>query len=119
MFDSIQILLIIVISTLTVLLTIIGIALFHILKEFKVSLEKINEILSDTARITKSVAEPVEEASDFVMGLKKGVSFLKTVSKFFKEDKQKSLKGHPLLKQTQQVKRKFFTKNGKKLDKSS
>lgn len=89
MVDSIQILLTVVVSVLTVLLTIIGIAIFQILKEFKKSIEKINYILDDTHRISSAVAEPVEDASELLKGFKSGIALIKTAAGILKEDKQK------------------------------
>jgi hypothetical protein len=94
MVDALQILLTVVISVLTVLLTIIGIALFQILREFKGSIERINKILDDTGRITESVAEPIEQASEFILGLKKGIAFFRNISDFFNKDKKRSRHYH-------------------------
>ena len=88
MLDTIQILLTVVISVLTVLLTIIGLAIYQILKEFKKSIEKINLVLDDTHRMTNAVAQPVEDASEFLHGLKSGVSLLRAVSRYLKEEKK-------------------------------
>ncbi|MFC1711899.1 hypothetical protein ACFLZ1_04960 [Patescibacteria group bacterium] len=88
MLDSIQILLTVVISVLTVLLTIIGLAIYQILKEFKISVEKINLILNDTHRMTAAVAQPVEDASEFLHGVKSGVNFIKSAAKILKEEKE-------------------------------
>jgi len=82
--DPIQILLIFVIIILTVLLFIIGLGFFEILKEAKKTLEKINKILDDTGRITNSIVAPIEQASEFLVGLKKGINFLNSISNFFK-----------------------------------
>ncbi|HUV47151.1 MAG TPA: hypothetical protein VMW29_03385 [Candidatus Bathyarchaeia archaeon] len=87
MIDPIQILLIFVITTLTILLFIIGLEVFQILKELKKTVEKVNKILTDSGRISEAVAQPIEEASDFIMGLQKGLKFFKTVSDFFKKEK--------------------------------
>lgn len=86
MIDTIQIILTIVITTLTVLLVFIGVEVFQILKEFKKTMEKFNKIMDDAHTVTHSIATPVEEASHFIMGLKKGVSFFKAVSRFVEKD---------------------------------
>ena len=70
MIDSMQILLTIVIIVLTVLLGLIGFAVFQILKEFKGTIKRMNFILDDTHKMTAAIAEPVEDASEFVHGLK-------------------------------------------------
>ena len=79
--DPIQILLAFVIITLTILLAIIGLEFFAILKEFKKTVAKINKILDDTGRISGAVAKPIEEASEFIVGLKKGFSFFSSITK--------------------------------------
>lgn len=89
MLDPIQILLTVVITTLTVLLVIIGIEVFQILKELKKMMEKFNKIADDAHTISHSIATPIEEASGFIMGLKKGVNFFKAISHLFeKEDEE-------------------------------
>jgi len=117
MIDSTQILLTVVISVLTVLLTIIGLAVYQILREFKKSIEKINLILDDTRRMTSAVAQPVEDASEFIHGVKKGVNFLKSVSKFFKDDKIELSENKEEI-QGQKKDKIFFKKNGKSLKKT-
>lgn len=69
MIDTTQILLIIVITTLTILLTIIGIQVFYILREFKKSIEKINKILDDAGTISESVAKPIASLSSGITGV--------------------------------------------------
>ena len=80
MIDTVQILLTVVISVLTVLLTIIGIAVYQILKEFKKSVEKINLILDDSHRVSSAVAQPVEDVSEILHGIKGGVRLFKTLA---------------------------------------
>lgn len=70
-----------VITSLTVVLVIIGIEFFAILKEMKKSVEKMNTIIDDTHTVTHTVASTVEEATTFIDGIKKGASLVKTVRK--------------------------------------
>lgn len=70
--DIMLYLLVFVISSLTVILIIIGIQVIKILQEVRISLTKTNSMLDDAKKISHSIAEPIESASDFVMGLKKG-----------------------------------------------
>lgn len=119
MLDSIQILLIIVITVLTVLLTFIGVEIYQILKEFRRGLKKFNGILDDAHTVSSSVAEPVSEATELFHGLKKGVNFIKHVSTFFKEERhnhQESGKSDED-DETSESKRRFFNKGGKSLGK--
>jgi len=128
-----------VISLLTIVLVIVGLQVWQILKEFKRSLEKINKVLDDTGRISKAVADPIEEASEFLVGLKRGISFFNTISGFLKNFKHKgrnhfsakeevqkeekeSTAAEQKKKPAKKVKRtakKFFTKNGKTLAKKA
>lgn len=63
MTDFAQFLLIVVVTTLTVLLTVVGIQVFLILKEFKKSVEKVNKILDDAGIISESIAKPISSFS--------------------------------------------------------
>lgn len=78
-----QILLIVVISTLTIILSMIGIQFFLILKEFKKSIFKVNDMLDDGTVITGTVAKSVSGVSNILSGIKAGLS----VFNFFKKDK--------------------------------
>lgn len=71
-----QIILVIVVTILSILLVIFSIYIFRILDEVKKTLEKTNEIMADMKRISRSVAEPIEHASEFVSGLKKGAKLV-------------------------------------------
>ncbi|MCX6816955.1 MAG: hypothetical protein NTZ93_03755 [Candidatus Beckwithbacteria bacterium] len=71
-----QIILVIVVAILCILLIIFSIYVFKILEEVKISLKKTNSMLDDVKRITKSVADPIEHASEFISGLKKGAKIV-------------------------------------------
>jgi len=86
MTDSTQILLTIVISTLTILLTIIGVQIFLILIEARNILKKTGLMLEDASKITHAVVEPVEEASSFIKGLKDGLGVVRTIKRIFNAD---------------------------------
>jgi uncharacterized protein YoxC len=67
-----QIILVVVVAILAILLIIFSIYIFRILDEVRKSLQKTNSIMDDMKRMSKSVADPIESASEFVTGLKKG-----------------------------------------------
>ena len=71
-----QVILVIVVTILCVLLIIFSIYIFRILDEVKKTLQKTNLMLDDMKRITKSVADPIEHASEFISGLKKGAKLV-------------------------------------------
>jgi len=68
-----QILLLLVVSVLTTVLTIAGIQVVNILKEFKESVRMLNKVLEDAHVISSSVAKPVAGVSNFIMGIKSGL----------------------------------------------
>ncbi len=70
MTDTTQILLISVITVLTILLTVIGIQIVYILKEFKRSMEKVNKILDDAGIASNAVAKSISGFSGISSGLK-------------------------------------------------
>lgn len=69
MIDTTQVLLIVVITTLTILLTIIGVQVFFILREFKRTIEKINKMLDDAGTISESVARPIASLANGITGV--------------------------------------------------
>jgi len=71
-----QIVLVVVVTILTILLVVFSIYIFKILEEVKKMLQKTNVMMDDFQRITKSVADPIEHASAFITGLKKGAKLV-------------------------------------------
>jgi hypothetical protein len=69
MIDTTQVLLIVVVTTLTILLTIIGVQVFFILREFKRTIEKMNKMLDDAGTISESIARPIASLSDGITGV--------------------------------------------------
>jgi predicted PurR-regulated permease PerM len=68
MSDPTQVLLIIVITTLTVLLAIIGVQVFFILREVQQSIKKMNKMLDDAGTISESIARPIASLSSGITG---------------------------------------------------
>jgi hypothetical protein len=67
-----QILLFLVVVILTTLLTLSGIQVYHILKDLRITVKKINNILEDTNTISSSIAKPIMGISGFISGIKSG-----------------------------------------------
>lgn len=93
MIDPTQILLFTVVTSLTVLLIIIGIQVFLILKEVRRSFQKFNKILDDTATVSGTVSrsvnglsKSVDEISGFASGIKAAFKIFKVFEK--KEEKR-------------------------------
>jgi len=84
-----QIILVIVVTILSILLIIFSIYIFRILDELRTSLRKTNSMLDDVKRITKSVADPIEHASEFISGLKKGAKLVELAGEFVNKKNSK------------------------------
>jgi hypothetical protein len=74
-----QIVLIIVALTLTTVLSLIGIQLFLILKEVRLSVKKANQIIDESHAMVKAVAEPVTLLGE---GLGRLAGGLQLISRF-------------------------------------
>ena len=66
----IQLLLGLVITTLTFLVAMAGVQVFHILHELKLSLRKLNHILNHTQTLSESAAKPVTAVNNFFSEVK-------------------------------------------------
>jgi len=86
MINSMQILLIVVITALTIILTVIGIQIFYILKEVRRSFEKVNKILEDASQVSSSVVKPVTALSNALTGF----SGLSSLTRFFFKHRSKN-----------------------------
>lgn len=85
-----QIVLVIVVTILAILLVVFSIYIFRILDEVRKTLQKTNDMMDDMKRITKSVADPIEHASEFVTGLKKGAKLVELAGEFVSRKKKKN-----------------------------
>lgn len=91
--DSAQILLIIVVMVLTAILTLVGVEVFFILREFRETIKKTNKILDDSGLITESIAKPIAGFSGFLTGLKDSANIVKILTdKFGGDDDEESVK---------------------------
>ena len=66
----IQLLLAIVITTLTFLVSVAAIQVFHLLHEFRLVLKKINRILDNTQTLSETAARPVTAVNQFFTEVK-------------------------------------------------
>lgn len=85
-----QVLLVMVVTILTILLVVFSIYIFKILDEVKKSLIKTNSMMDDVKRITKSVADPIEQASEFVSGLNKGAKLVELAGNLIEKKNTKN-----------------------------
>lgn len=81
MVDATQFLLAFVILVLTTMITVIGIQVYLILREFRSTLSKANKVLDDTGIISESVSKPVSMVSGMLLGLRGGSKLMQILSK--------------------------------------
>jgi hypothetical protein len=82
--DPVQLTIIGVSITLTVVLVIIGIQISFILSEVRQTVVKTNKMLDDAGKVTETVSEGVTSMSGFMNGIKAGLSM---ITSFRKGDK--------------------------------
>lgn len=66
--DPVQLVLLIVIIALTALLIVLGVQVFQILKDVRVTLTKVNRVLDNAGSITDNIDAPLAAVSGLVMG---------------------------------------------------
>ena len=79
MVDPVQIILLVVIVVLTILLVVLGVQIFFILQEVKITVKKTNKILDNANSITEHIDGPISALSSLVLGVKAG-SFLSVIN---------------------------------------
>lgn len=83
--DIFQILLVLVVTSLTTLLVFVGIQVIYILREVRASARKVNKILDDAGLISESVAKPIAGVSGFLTGIQSGARLMKLLKENKKE----------------------------------
>ena len=79
--DTTQALLVFVVVVMTIMLGVIFTQIYFILKEFRKTLLKVNDVLDDTSTISGALSHPVSTISSIVSGFKNGTKILKTLTK--------------------------------------
>lgn len=72
--------------TLTILLVAIGIQVYLILKEFRLSVQKGNKMLDDAGKVSGAVSDGVLKMSGFMNGIRTGMSFITKIVKKGEKD---------------------------------
>jgi hypothetical protein len=96
MIDSVQLILLLVIITLTVLLVILGVQVFYILRDLRQTVKKTNKILENADSITEGIQGPITAISSFVLGSKATslLSIARLVKGFLGRDREDDRKHH-------------------------
>ncbi len=72
--DPTQITIIAISIALTILIIVLGVQVFYILKEIRLSFRKMNKMLDDATRVSGAVSEGIVGMSGFMNGLKTGIT---------------------------------------------
>ena len=81
MIDVAQIVIFVVIVLLTILLLVLGVQVFIILREVRVTVKKANKVLEDAGMISENLSGPIASISTWSTGIKTGSSLLKLLLK--------------------------------------
>lgn len=79
--DPIQLTIIGVSVTLTILLVVLGIQVYLILTEIRSSLQKTNKMLDDAGKVTATVSDGVTSMSGFMNGIRTGITMINSFVK--------------------------------------
>lgn len=78
--DILQIALIVLIILLSVFLSVLGIQVFFILRDLKISLRKLDNVLADAQNITEDLEKPARAMSEVTQVLESGVRVVRELS---------------------------------------
>ncbi len=84
--DPAQIVIIIISITLTVLIVVLGVQVWFILKEVRLSFHKMNKMLDDFGKVTGTVGEGAQQLSGIASGIKAGMAVFSSFRKKGEKD---------------------------------
>lgn len=84
--DPVQLTIIIISFVLTTLVVILSIQVWHIMGEFRASIQKVNKMLDDGGKVTGVISDSATSVAGFVSGIKTGMNVLS----MFKKKKEES-----------------------------
>lgn len=79
--DPVQITIIIISFILTLLLVVLGIQVWYILKEIRISIMKVNSMLDDAKKVTLTVGDSVSGMAGVASGIRAALSVFKVFRK--------------------------------------
>jgi hypothetical protein len=86
--DILQITLLIALIVLTINLTIIGVYVFLVLKEFRETVIKANMVLDNVHDVTDAVSSPIATVAGVVGGLTQSIKAIKSISSLFEKEEE-------------------------------
>lgn len=79
--DPTQLTIVIISFALATLIIVLGVQVWFILKEVRISLQKMNKMLDDGGKVTGAVSEGVVNMSGFMNGLRTGITAITSILK--------------------------------------
>jgi len=92
MIDSVQLVLFVVISVLTILLVVLGVQVYFILKELRKTISHANNVLSHANLITESISKPLSSLASLSTGFRAAsvVGVVKIIKSLLAKDDEPS-----------------------------
>lgn len=79
--EPVQLTIIVISAVLTILIVVLGIQVWFILKEIRLSIQKVNKMLDDAGKVSGTVTQGVSGMASLVSGLKAGLSLVSSLRK--------------------------------------
>jgi CHASE3 domain sensor protein len=77
---DLQIILVFILALLTVNLMLVGFYVITVLREFRETIKKSNEVLDDVHKVTTSVSSPISSLSGLVTGIAQGIKAVRSIT---------------------------------------
>ena len=79
--EPVQLTIIFISATLTLLIVVLGIQVWFILKEMRSAFQKVNKMLDDAGKVSGTVSQGIAGMGSMISGLKAGLSLISTLKK--------------------------------------
>ena len=85
---DIQIILIVILTILTINLIAVGVYVILVLRDFRETVKKANEVLDNVHQVTDIVANPITTIAGIIAGVTKGVRAVRAISSLVEKDEE-------------------------------
>ncbi len=85
---DIQIILIVILAILTINLIAVGVYVILVLRDFRETVKKANEVLDNVHQVTDIVANPITTIAGIIAGVTKGVRAVRAISSLVEKDEE-------------------------------
>ena len=85
---DIQIILIVILAILTINLIAVGVYVILVLRDFRETVKKANEVLDNVHQVTDIVANPSTTIAGIIAGVTKGVRAVRAISSLVEKDEE-------------------------------